>query len=132
MSSGASRDDAGATPFGAEALTAPLPEPGEAGLRGEAGRGASRMVAARAMFVSAVLVLGAGVLALLFVLSVQSIAGGSGLSWATIVIAAVMVLRTVWNGSRQRTGSTCATARTTRRRARPSSASASAGWRPRS
>ncbi|MDF2578608.1 MAG: hypothetical protein K0S49_187 [Microbacterium sp.] len=92
MSSGASRDDAGATPFGTEALTAPLPEPGEAGLRGEAGRGASRMVAARAMFVSAVLVLGAGVLALLFVLSVQSIAGGSGLSWATIVIAAVMVL----------------------------------------
>ena len=92
MSSGGVPDGARALRFDTQALTAPLPSPGEDGLLGGAGRLASLLVAVRAMFVSAVLVLGVGVLALLFVLVVQSMAGGSGLSWSSVVIAAVMVL----------------------------------------
>jgi hypothetical protein len=92
MSSGDAPDGARALRFDTQALTVPLPSPGENGLLGAAGRRASLISAVRAVFVSAVLVLGVGVLALLFVVVVQSAAGGSGLSWSSVVIAAVMVL----------------------------------------
>ncbi|MDF2919260.1 MAG: hypothetical protein K0S70_3477 [Microbacterium sp.] len=92
MSSGGTPHGANPFPFDTEPLTTPLPEPGEDGLLGEAGRRASLIAAVRALFVSAVLVSGVGVLALLFVMLVQSVAGGSGLSWSSVVIAAFMVL----------------------------------------
>ncbi|WP_424448972.1 hypothetical protein [Microbacterium arborescens] len=83
---------AGTSTFDTRALTAPLPTPADGGFVDAAGRRASHMAAVVAVLHTSVLVVGAGALALLLVTVAQAATGGTGLSWTSVVIAAIMVL----------------------------------------